>query len=51
MNKQLPMTATFTGPASLPRLYISDMTFDKKVACWNDTRLLGALVRQPFIKV
>lgn len=50
MNKQCPMTSTFLGPASLLHLQISDMTFDKRVAFWNDTRLLGALARQPLIK-
>lgn len=50
MNKRISMTATFTGPASLPCLQIADVTFDKQVSCWNDTRLLGALVRQPLIK-
>lgn len=50
MNKQCPMTSVFIGSASLSHLQISDMTFDKRVICWNDTSLLGALVRQPLVK-
>lgn len=47
MNKQCPVSSAFIGPASLQ---IFDMTFDKRMACWNDRRLLGALVRQTLIK-
>lgn len=47
MNKQCPMSSAFIGPASLQ---IFDMTFDKRMAFWNDHRLLGAPVRQTLIK-
>lgn len=47
MNKQCPMSSAFIGPASLQ---IFDMTFDKRMACWNDHRFLGAPVGQTLIK-